>query len=269
MESERTVTDRFSVALVVAVALLVLAMGMPGQASAAECVIPGPNPGNCEITVALIAPCPFNLTVTGDLTITGTGSVTCSDPAAPITISVGGDMEMQTGSAIRAEDTVAGGSGGNITLTVGGNFTMRDGSTISSSKTGGSGDTGVAGDIRITVGNATVNPDDLTITCATTPAGDILVENGAQILANGQGEAGAIKMFAGKNATINGLVSSQGLGTAKGRGGPITIDACCDLVDRRYRHRHQPRPRPRGRPGASAGVCHPDFRARGVHRARP
>ena len=229
MESERTVTDRFSVVAVVAVALLVLALWMPDQAAAAECVIPGPNPGNCEITVAVTS-CPFNLTVTGDLTITGTGSVTCSDPASPITISVGGDMEMQTGSAVRAEDTVAGGSGGNITLTVGGNFTMRDGSTISSSKTGGAGDTGVAGDIRITVGNATVNADDLTITCATTPAGDILVENGAQILANGRGEAGAIKMFAGKNATINGLVSSQGLGTAKGRGGPITIDACCDLT---------------------------------------
>ena len=222
-------TRKLSLAMVV-VGALVLAMGMPGQASAAECVIPGPNPGNCEITVAVIAPCPFNLTVTGDLTITSTGSVTCSDPASPITISVGGDMEMQTGSAIRAEDTVAGGSGGNITLTVGGNFTMRDGSTISSSKTGGAGDTGVAGDIRITVGNATVNADDLTITCATTPAGDILVENGAQILANGRGEAGAIKMFAGKNATIHGLVSSRGLATATGRGGPITIDACCDLV---------------------------------------
>jgi SdrD B-like domain/Right handed beta helix region len=100
---------------------------------------------------------------------------------------------------------------------------------ISSSKTAGAGDTGVAGDIRITVGNVTVNPDDLTITCATTPLGDILVENGAQILANGTGEAGAIKMFAGKNATINGLVSSEGT-TGSGRGGPITIDACCDLV---------------------------------------
>jgi hypothetical protein len=221
----------------VVVGALVLAMGMPGQASAAECVIPGPNPGNCEITLAYTAPCPFNLTVTGDLTITSTGSISCNDPlappnnsASPITITVGGDMEMEAGSAIRAENTVAGGNGGNISLNVEGNFTMRGGAVISSSKTAGAGDTGDAGNIRIEVGNATVNPDDLTITCATTPAGDILVENGAQILANGQGEAGSIKMFAGKNATINGLVSSQGLGTAKGRGGPITIDACCDLV---------------------------------------
>ena len=83
--------------------------------------------------------------------------------------------------------------------------------------------------IRITVGNVTVNPDDLTITCATTPLGDILVETGAQILANATGEAGSIKMFAGKNATINGLVHSIGT-LGDGRGGPITIDACCDLI---------------------------------------
>jgi hypothetical protein len=50
------------------------------------------------------------------------------------------------------------------------------------------------------------------------------VENGAQILANALGEAGSIKMFAGKNATINGLVSSEAPST-NGRGGPITIDA--------------------------------------------
>ncbi len=55
------------------------------------------------------------------------------------------------------------------------------------------------------------------------------MENGAQVLANAQGEAGSIKMFAGKNATINGLVSSEGT-LGAGRGGPITIDACCDLV---------------------------------------
>jgi hypothetical protein len=208
-------TRKLSLAMVV-VGALVLAMGMPGQAAAATCTDVGgfDVAGDCTISTPITGICPFNLTVPGDLKITSAGSITCSDPAAPITIDVGGDMEMLAGSAIRAEDTVAGGSGGNITLTVAGNFTMRNGAVISSSKTAGAGDTGVAGDIRITVGNVTVNEANDTITCATTPAGDILVENGAQILANGTGEAGAIKMFAGKNATINGLVSSQGLETA-------------------------------------------------------
>ncbi len=127
-------------------------------------------------------------------------------------------MEMQSGSVIKADNTNDGGNGGKITLTVGGDFTMRGtnrggpGAVISSSKTGPG--TGEAGSIRITVGNVTVNPDEMTITCATTPTGDILLENGAKILANAVGEAGSIKMFAGKNATINGLVSSEGtLGT--------------------------------------------------------
>ena len=142
-------------------------------------------------------------------------------------------MEMQAGSSIKAENANDGGNGGNITIKVDGNFTMRGtsggtaGAVISSSKT--SSGAGEAGNIRITVGNVTVNPDDLTITCATTPAGDILVEDGASILANAVGEAGSIKMFAGKNATIHGLVSSVGI-LGDGRGGPITIDACCDLV---------------------------------------
>src|SRR6185369_10157007 len=127
-----------------------------------------------------------------------------------ITISVGGDMEMQGGSSIRAENLLGGGNGGKIMLTVDGSFVMRSGAVISSSNSGSA--TGVAGDIRIQVGNVLVNPDD-TIQCATTPAGDIVMENGANILANALGEAGSIKMFAGKNATINGLVSSRGTTT--------------------------------------------------------
>ena len=131
-------------------------------------------------------------------------------------------MEMQAGSAIRADNTKDGGNGGTITLTVGGNFTMRGasggspGAVISSSKTGPGA--GGAGDIRIKVGNVTVNPDDLTIECATTPSGDILLENGAKVLANAVGEAGSIKMFAGRNATISGLVSSEGTGGTGGAG---------------------------------------------------
>ena len=192
MGSGRTGTRRFSLAVVM-VAALILAVGMSGQASAATCTDVGgvDVAGNCTINAAITAFCPFDLTVPGDLLITSTGSIRCNDPAAPaansalpITISVGGDMEMQGASAIRAENTHGGGNGGAITLAVGGNFTMRGnpGTVISSSKPANG--TGVAGDIRITVGNATVNPDDLTITCATTPSGDILLENGAKILAN-------------------------------------------------------------------------------------
>ena len=242
MANRRMASSRLSLALMV-VAGLVLALGIPSQASALTCAAVGGTDvaGNCTISTPITAFCPFNLTVPGNLTITGTGSIDCGDPVAPpgagaqpITISVAGDMEMQTGSSIRSENSLDGGNGGNITLTVGGNFTMRGtsggtaGAVISSSKT--SPGNSVAGNIRITVGNVTVNPDDLTITCATTPAGDILEENGARILANNaDGVAGNIKMFAGKNATINGDVLAVAL-LGAGKGGQITIDACCDLV---------------------------------------
>jgi hypothetical protein len=174
------------------------------------------------------------------LRLTSTGKIDCGDPAAAgasasdITINVPGNMVMEAGSAILAENDSDGGSGGDITIKVGGNFTMRGpdlsnpGAIISSRKTAGAGDTGGGGDIRITVGNVTVNGDD-TITCATDPKGNIVMEAGSTITADANGEAGAIKMFAGKNVTINGTVRSQGF-TSVGRGGPITIDACCDLV---------------------------------------
>ena len=69
-------------------------------------------------------------TVTGNLTITSAGAVTCNDPASPpnadacdIDIAVSGDMVMQAGSAILAENNVRGGSGGDITIDVDGDMT--------------------------------------------------------------------------------------------------------------------------------------------------
>src|SRR4030095_15526839 len=78
--------------------------------------------------------------VNGDLTIANGGSITCSDPAAPVGASacaikvvVTGNMEIQAGGAILAENTVGGGKGGKIKITVGGNLVLRSGARISSS----------------------------------------------------------------------------------------------------------------------------------------
>ena len=83
MGSARTVMGRFSLAVVM-VAALVLAVGMPGQASASTCTDVGGADvgGNCTISAPITAFCPFNLTVPGDLLITATGSINCSDPVA-------------------------------------------------------------------------------------------------------------------------------------------------------------------------------------------
>ena len=134
MGSGRTVLGRSSLAAVM-VAALVLAVEMPGQASALPltCTAVGGVDvgGDCTISTPITAFCPFDLTVSGDLLITSTGSINCSDAgvppnsASPIDISVGGDLTMQAGSAIRAENTSGGGYGGKVTLTVGGNFLMQ------------------------------------------------------------------------------------------------------------------------------------------------
>lgn len=171
----------------------------------------------------------------GNLTIAGAGTITCNDSgvpnasACPIKINVSGNMKMQAGSKILAENNVGGGNGGNIEITVGGDLTLcgphatatsncpvsaSAGALISSRKNAGAGDTGHGGDIKITVADA---------------SGDILMETGSQVLANAFGPGGKIEMTAGHFIDIDGVVSSRGL-TTIGRGGPITIDASCNLT---------------------------------------
>lgn len=171
------------------------------------------------------------LTVTGNLTLQNGGEITANDPASPsnasaspIMVVVGGDMEMQAGSAIYAENRYGGGSGGNITITVSGNFSLRGtsaptpGAIISSRKIAGTGGTGVAGNITINV------------------AGYIIAEPESKILADStMSSAGAITITGGKDATLDGLIQSDsglsGTGANQGPGGgPITIDVTCLLL---------------------------------------
>jgi hypothetical protein len=175
------------------------------------------------------------LTVTGDLTLAAGASINCNDnatdqPPGPVAsgasacnikIVVTGDMEMQAGSAIFAENRNGGGNGGNIDITVGGTLTMRgpagSGAVISSSKTAGAGDTGDAGKITILAGNFGA------------VTGGIVMEPGSKVLADGPGDAGDIVMRGAKDIDIDGLVESRG-STTVGHGGRITIVAGCTLT---------------------------------------
>ncbi len=170
--------------------------------------------------------------VAGDLTITGTGSITCNDPAAPpaagacaIQIAVTGSVFMQAGSAILAENTVGPGNGARIEVTAGGDFQMASGSKISSSKTTPAGN-GNAGNITLNIGDPGALP----------PTGDFTMAPGAQILANSPNHRGGdITINVARSAQVGGLVESfGGQGGTGGNlprgGGRITIDAGCNLT---------------------------------------
>jgi len=182
-----------------------------------------------------------SVTIAGNLTVAAGGSITCNDPAlptaasaCPITLIVTGDLEIQAGGSIHAENTIDGGLGGDIAITVGGDFTMRGpsggnpGAIISSRKLSGGSQQG--GDIEIVVGGVTLDTSvDPAIGVCNTPDGDILIEEGATITSDSDsGRAGDIALYAGRNITIHGTVRAQG-STTIGHGGAITIDACCDL----------------------------------------
>jgi hypothetical protein len=110
-------------------------------------------------------------TVTGNLTITGAGSITCNN----------GDP----GSSL--------GNGCNINIVVSGNMTMQTGSAITANT---ASDAHHAGNITITVGNFAATP----------PTGDFNMASGSTIQANATGSAGAIVINVAHEADVDGLV---------------------------------------------------------------
>jgi hypothetical protein len=140
-------------------------------------------------------------TVNGDLVLDGT--IKCNDDspfpvgasACPMRIAVSGNMVMNAGSGLFAENRRSGGDGGNITLTVGGDLTLHGataslpGAIVSSSRTAGS--SGHAGDVSMDV------------------SGRVLTESGSVIAASTvSGNAGTIQIIAGGIVEVGGLIAS-------------------------------------------------------------
>lgn len=180
------------------------------------------------------------LTINGDLTFSDDGSIHANDDrylstdpllpvnasAFPITIDVSGNVVMDAGTGIFAENLRGGGNGGNIVLTIGGDLTMAaasgllPGAQISSTKGAGSGDTGHSGDITINV------------------VGNVVIGEDAEIAAGrdttNRGPAGAIEVTA-TNITVDGRVLSVSGMTGVGinqppGGGTITLIATDTLT---------------------------------------
>ena len=211
---------------------------------------PAPPPGvcpNCNTATTTTLSTTVNLfpggtyNVPDNLLMTSTGHIVCNDPALPtadsacnITVNVGGNMTMQAGSSIDANNTVDGGHGGTIFITVCGDLTMDGpsgadaGALITSQHLSNGTDDG--GKITVVVGCVTLDTSvDPAIGICGNPTGDILISAGATITSNSNSHrAGDIALYAGRNITVKGTVSAEGTG-GTGHGGAITIDACCEL----------------------------------------
>jgi parallel beta helix pectate lyase-like protein len=271
----RRIRNSLSLAMVIVAALLALMWGAPGSALAVAadpgCAALGGNDAGlgteCQITTFVTATGTFTLgeslhvfgtgridATTGGITlnictsptacdlildsptVAGGGQIEANDPltppgptgasASPITINVSRDVIMHANSAILAKNTSDGGGGGDIAITAGRNMTMNAGATIDSTGSGSSGNS-PGGDITIAVG--TTPP-------ATPAVGVFTMDTGSQILANGiSGSAGEIKITAGLQMDVDGLVQSKstitGTGAVQPRGGgPISLVSGCKLT---------------------------------------
>ncbi|MGE0684049.1 MAG: hypothetical protein AB7P69_24475 [Candidatus Binatia bacterium] len=225
-------------------AVFMLGMNFPTRANADDCVALGGvlNAGECQISGNQIksnANCVGGLSCQLDETLhfLNSSSLTVSPQTAGLTLNITGDLIMEPGSKINGN----GGPGttANITVNATGNITLKQGALgvpgamITANRSGGCStqtnnfagtimlnadvDGNFAGDVDIQ-GSSSANPDDR-----------------AKVQANSDCSAGAI-FITGTKITIDGLVES--VGGASGLtvsfqppgGGPITVDAACELL---------------------------------------
>ncbi|HEV8437054.1 MAG TPA: hypothetical protein VGT40_03075 [Methylomirabilota bacterium] len=201
------------------VAIAVLALSPPGIASADDCVALGGAivAGECQISTNVGNKAgTFNLDETLHL-LTG-ALITVSPPATGITINITGDFIMDAGSKISGDNNINPGHGADIVINATENISLAGGApgAIITSNLAGTCTSGSRG------GNITLNADsdhDL--------SGNFTQDNGSEITSIAGCGRGEI-IITGVTINVDGLVLSQGT-TTLGRGGPITVDARCNL----------------------------------------
>jgi hypothetical protein len=207
-------------------------------------------------------------TINGDLIVNG--SINCNDDGSgnlsgcAMKFAVTGNVIMNAGSGLFAENRIGSGSGGSITINAGGSVTLHgpagssSGAVISSAALLSAN--GVGGAITINSGGATTLEAGTVISSASkgSDAGKILVTSGQSLTASGLVAAGATStllataqtgdVLAGGNATQHGgeirlqstsvfdpsvtinstaTIVSQG---ATDAAGPVTIEGCGVIV---------------------------------------
>ncbi|HEY0156896.1 MAG TPA: Ig-like domain-containing protein [Thermoanaerobaculia bacterium] len=135
----------------------------------------------------------------GDLTILGT--VNCNDDgvstnsACNMSFAVSGNVLLQPGSALYAENRNGGGVGGNITVTAGGNVTV-------------SGPSGAQGGAIISSGNNNTSSGNGGAIAINADGGALFQAGSIVSAAAKGGKAGAITIDAGALVDVRGLIAS-------------------------------------------------------------
>ncbi len=180
------------------------------------------------------SPCPMTFSVSGNLTVNAGAALSAEDriangTAASITLNVGGDLVLagQSGSAPGALVTTAAlvasnADGGHVTANVGGSITMGKGSTIdASSYKADAGNIALTAGGQISIDGNVLSGPSRTFTGSTT--GTIL--SGAVPLQGGGQISIASSTFAEPALIVgtNAAIVSQGENPGAG---PVTLDAC-------------------------------------------
>ncbi|HEX8169722.1 MAG TPA: Ig-like domain-containing protein [Thermoanaerobaculia bacterium] len=160
----------------------------------------------------------------GNLVINGT--VNCnddgaSDSACSMAFAVSGNLTINSGAALYAENRTGGGSGGNITFTVGGNVAMNGTALVSTSSRSSTGATG--GNIAVNAGGSVTLASGTTIDAgaANARAGNVTVAAGGTVALNGNVLSGPSRTLLATRLTGAALDG----GTANQQGGAIAISS--------------------------------------------
>jgi hypothetical protein len=172
-------------------------------------------------------------TVTGNLTVNGT--ISCNDDGAgansacPMQFMVGGNLVLNAGSAIFAENRTKAGNGGDITFTVGGNVIIHGpsgslaGAIVSSAKTN-DGNPAHGGDITFNGGGTFTQESGSTVSSAAqnSSAGAISITSGGQVTLGGYILAGPSRTISTSTIYTGSVMTGGGSQVV---GGAITIKA--------------------------------------------
>jgi VCBS repeat-containing protein len=172
----------------------------------------------------------------GSLFVTGT--IRCDDlgpgvaSACPMVFDVAGDLVVEAGGALRAQNLTGPGAGGDVELWVDGELVLEGaagllpGAVVTSGRT--SSAPGAAGAIRVTTGGAVTVGAGATVS-ASTPggtAGAIEIDAGGPLSLDGRVFSGPSDTLAAAPAFGEALVG----GTGTQRGGPIALRSAASVA---------------------------------------